>query len=183
MDIDIRDADLADIAAITTIYGEAVNHGGASYELTAPDAAEMNQRFQAIIDKGYPYIAAVSPDATVLGYAYASAFRTRPAYRWLVEDSIYLAPEARGMGIGKALLNELVLRCTSLGFRQMVGVIGGASTASIAVHLSCGFEQVGRLTATGFKHGNWLDTVFMQRSLGDGNATAPDLNACPGIIP
>ena len=182
MAFDIRDANLADIAAITAIYGEAVNHGSASYELAAPDAAEMARRYQALVDKGYPYIVAVSADATLLGYAYASAFRTRPAYRWLVEDSIYLAPAARGMGIGKALLNELVLRCASLGFRQMVGVVGGASPASIAVHRSCGFEHAGRFTGTGFKHGTWLDTVFMQRPLGDGNATPPDLGAYPGSM-
>lgn len=182
MAFDIRDANAGDVAAITVIYGEAVNHGSASYELEAPDTAEMARRYQAIVDKGYPYIAAVSADATLLGYAYASAFRTRPAYRWLVEDSIYLAPEARGIGIGKALLNELVLRCTALGFRQMIGVIGGTSPASIAVHSSCGFDHAGRLTGTGFKHGTWLDTVFMQRALGDGNATLPDLGTYPGSM-
>jgi phosphinothricin acetyltransferase len=182
MVFDIRDAGPADISAITDIYAEAVSHGTASYELSAPEHTEMAARYQAIVGKGFPYVVAVSRDGAVLGYAYASAFRTRPAYRWLVEDSIYLAPSARGMGIGKALLNELVLRCTALGFRQMVGVVGGASAASIAVHRSCGFEQVGHLTGTGFKHGAWLDTVFMQRPLGDGNSTLPDLDSYPGSM-
>ncbi|HWT28403.1 MAG TPA: GNAT family N-acetyltransferase, partial [Methylophilaceae bacterium] len=118
----------------------------------------------------------------LLGYAYASAFRTRPAYRWMVEDSIYLAPAARGKGVGKALLAELISRCTALGFRQMVAVIGGAHPASIALHRSSGFEETGLLKGTGYKHGRWLDTMLMQRVLGEGKDTDPDLSAYPGSL-
>lgn len=178
----LRDATAADLAAITRIYAEAVERGTASYELVAPDEDEMAGRLQSITRQGYPYIVAVNATGEVEGYAYASAFRTRPAYRWLVEDSIYLAPEARGRGIGKLLLEALVRRATELGFRQMVAVIGGASLASIAVHRSCGFREVGTLTGTGYKLGQWLDTVFMQIALGEGDASDPDLTTYPGTL-
>ncbi len=178
----IRDARPTDLPSITAIYGESVLTGNASYELDPPDQVEMEARFQAIRDKGYPYIAAEGSEGELLGYAYASAFRTRPAYRWLVEDSIYLAPPARGQGIGKALLRELVARCTALGFRQMVAVIGGASPASVSVHKSLGFEMTGTLKGTGFKHGRWLAPVLMQISLGDGTQTLPDMAAYPGSL-
>lgn len=178
----LRDATPADLFAITEIYRDSVLNGTASYEITPPNQAEMQSRFQAIKEKGYPYIAAEADEGTLLGYAYASAFRTRPAYRWLVEDSIYLAPEARGKGVGKALLNELLLRCEALGFRQMAAVIGGASPASVAVHKSLGFEMTGTMKGTGFKHGKWLDTVFMQIALGEGTDTAPDPTIYPGSL-
>lgn len=178
----LRDADTLDLPAITEIYREAVLTGTASYEISPPQQAEMESRFLAITGQGYPYIAAQADDGKLLGYAYASAFRTRPAYRWLVEDSIYLAPEARGKGIGKALMAELLVRCTALGFRQMVAVIGGASPASVAVHRAAGFEITGTLKGTGFKHGIWLDTVLMQIALGDGNQSAPDANTYPGTL-
>jgi len=182
MTFSLRDATPADLFAITEIYRDSVLNGTASYEITPPDQAEMTARFHTIKDKGYPYIAAESEDGTLLGYAYASAFRTRPAYRWLVEDSIYLAPEARGRGVGKALLKELLLRCETLGFRQMVAVIGGASPASVAVHKSLGFEMTGTMRGTGFKHGKWLDTAFMQIALGDGTETPPDGTVYPGSL-
>lgn len=182
MTFSIRDARVEDIPAITAIYRESVLNGSASYEIDPPDEAEMAGRLAGITAKGYPYIAAVSENGTLLGYAYASAFRTRPAYRWLVEDSIYLAPAAQGQGTGRALLRELLARCTKLGFRQMLAVIGGASPASIAVHRSLGFEISGTLKGTGFKHGKWLDTVMMQIELGDGNRTEPDLEAYPGSL-
>lgn len=182
MTVTLRDALAADLAAITPIYAEAVNSGTASYELVAPDEVEMNRRFEAITHQGYPYIVAVDPSGRVLGYAYASAFRTRPAYRWLVEDSIYIAAEARGRGIGKMLLEALVLRSTALGFRQMVAVIGGASLASIALHRACGFRPAGTLTGTGFKLGQWLDTAFMQIALGDGDTGDPDPARYPGTL-
>ena len=178
----IRDASPDDLPSITAIYAESVLTGTASYELSPPDQAEMEARFQAIRDKGYPYIAAAGPEGELLGYAYASAFRTRPAYRWLVEDSIYLAPEARGKGVGKALLRELVARCTALDFRQVVAVIGGASPASIAVHQALGFTMSGTLKGTGFKHGRWLDTVLMQLALGEGTTTDPDPQAYPATL-
>ncbi len=182
MSLDIRDLTHDDLPAVTTIYADAVANGTASYELLPPDLREMSSRFEAIVDRGYPYIAAVDESGWLMGYAYVSAFRTRPAYRWLVEDSIYIHPLARGRGVGKALLFELLKRSEHLGFRQMVGVIGGASEASIAVHRSCGFVLAGRLSGTGFKHGLWLDTVFMQKSLGEGNSTQPDLLAYPGTL-
>jgi L-amino acid N-acyltransferase YncA len=182
MTFSIRDTIDTDLPAITEIYRDSVLNGTASYEITPPDLAEMADRRTGIIEKGYPYIAAQAPDGTLLGYAYASAFRTRPAYRWLVEDSIYLAPAARGQGVGKTLLRELLVRCESLGFRQMVAVIGGASPASVAVHKSLGFEMTGTLKGTGFKHGKWLDTALMQISLGEGTATDPDEAAYPGSL-
>jgi phosphinothricin acetyltransferase len=140
------------------------------------------RRFSAVIEQGYPYITALDHDGSLLGYAYASAFRTRPAYRWMVEDSIYMAPEARGKGVGKLLLAELIARCTALGFRQMVAVVGGAHPASIALHATLGFEETGRLRGTGYKHGRWLDTMMMQRPLGEGATTDPDLSAYPGTL-
>lgn len=178
----IHTAALGDIATFTEIYRESVLNGVASYEIDPPSLDEMETRFKAITGKGYPYIVAVEQTGLILGYAYASAFRTRPAYRWLVEDSVYLAPEARGKGVGKALLAELIRRCTDLGFRQMVAVIGGAHPASIAVHAAAGFEHSGRMSATGFKHGRWLDTVFMQRPLGDGAGTEPSVADYPGTM-
>jgi len=178
----IRDATPDDLPAITRIYADSVLGGVASYELVTPDEGEMGRRMAAITGDGYPYLAAQSEDAVLLGYAYASPFRTRPAYRWLVEDSIYLAPEARGRGVGGALLAELIDRCESLGFRQMVAVIGGAHPASIALHQKAGFSSAGMIRGSGHKHGSWLDTVFMQRALGEGTATDPDPNSYPGTL-
>jgi L-amino acid N-acyltransferase YncA len=178
----IRTAGPGDIAAFTEIYRESVLNGVASYEIDPPSIDEMQARFSAITAKGYPYIVAVEQTGLILGYAYASAFRTRPAYRWLVEDSIYLAPEARGRRVGTALLGELLRRCTDLGFRQMVAVIGGAHPASIAVHSAAGFEHGGFMKATGFKHGRWLDTVIMQRALGEGADSDPTMDIYPGTL-
>lgn len=172
MSITIRPASPADLPAITEIYAESVINGVASYELDPPDLAEMERRMDAIVTGGYPYLAACEGEK-LLGYAYAGPFRTRPAYRWLVENSVYLAPDARGKGVGRRLLADLIGECERHGFRQMVAVIGGASPASIALHAALGFAEAGRLTGTGFKHGRWLDTVFMQRSLGVGNGSAP----------
>lgn len=178
----LRDLNSTDLPAITAIYRDSVLNGTASYELTPPDEAEMAERFNAIRDKGYPCIVVEGGAGAVLGYAYASAFRTRPAYRWLVEDSIYLAPESRGMGLGKRLLRELIDRCTALGFRQMTAVIGGASPASARLHESLGFEHVGILRGTGFKHDRWLDTILMQRELGEGTSSKPDMAIYPGNL-
>lgn len=182
MTIHLRDALASDIPAITLIYQESVLNGTASYEIAAPDQAEMLVRYRAIIEKEYPYIVAEDADGSLLGYAYASAFRTRPAYRWSVEDSIYLAPSARGRGLGKMLLRELIDRCTALGFRQMAAVIGGASPASASLHAALGFEMIGTMKGNGFKHGQWLDTIFMQRELGEGTTTLPDPNVYPGTL-
>ena len=182
MPVSIRDVSPSDLGAVTAIYSEAVLNGVASYEIAPPTETEMAARFSAITGQLYPYVAAVDEAGSLLGYAYASAFRTRPAYRWMVEDSIYLAPEARGRGIGKMLLEEIVKRCAALGFRQMVAVIGGAHPASIALHQTLGFAETGRLKATGYKHRRWLDTMIMQRALGDGAATDPDASTYPGTL-
>jgi L-amino acid N-acyltransferase YncA len=182
MSLTLRSVLREDLPAMTEIYRESVLNGTATYELDPPDLAEMTSRFETNTGLGYPYIVALDEDGTILGYAYASAFRTRPAYRWLVEDSIYLKPEARGKGVGKALLTDLLERCEKLGFRQMVAVIGGASPASIAVHKAAGFEHGGIMKATGFKLGQWLDTVIMQKALGEGSQTDPDMNAYPGTM-
>jgi phosphinothricin acetyltransferase len=182
MTVHLRDISASDLDSITAIYREAVLSGVASYEITPPDSQEMATRLSAITGQGYPYIAAVDENGMLLGYAYVSSFRTRPAYRWMVEDSIYLAPAARGKGIGKALLAELISRCTALGFRQMVAVIGGADPASIALHRSSGFEETGLLKGSGYKHGRWLDTMLMQRQLGEGTDTDPDPSAYPGSL-
>lgn len=178
----IRDATLADIPAITDIYAECVDNGVATYELTAPDTDEMGRRFSTITGRCYPYVVATDASGSIQGYAYASPFRDRPAYSWLVEDSIYLAPTARGMGLGRALLVDLLARCESLGFRQMVAVIGGAHPASIGVHRSTGFDLIGTMPATGFKFGRWLDTTIMQRSLGEGQETMASLDHYPGTM-
>jgi L-amino acid N-acyltransferase YncA len=177
----IRDALPADLSDITRIYADSVLNGTASYELTPPDQSEMARRFSAIRDNGYPYLVAAE-DGAVLGYAYASAFRTRPAYRWLVEDSIYLAPQSRGRGVGRTLLTTLIGRCEALGFRQMVAVIGGAHPASIAAHHKAGFVNCGMISGAGHKQGRWLDTVFMQRPLGDGKTSDPDPDIYPGTL-
>lgn len=179
--ITVRDARPGDLPSIAAIYAESVERGVASYELVPPSLGEMQSRFEAITAQGYPYVVAVER-GRIVGYAYASAFRTRPAYRWLVEDSIYLPPEARGKGIGRRLLDELVRRCADLGFRQMLAVIGGAHPASVAVHRAAGFTECGHMRATGYKHGRWLDTILMQIALGDGAATDPDPLSYPGTL-
>jgi L-amino acid N-acyltransferase YncA len=179
MTISLRPATPADIPAITAIYRQSVLGGTASYEIAAPDEAEMARRMDAILAQSYPYIVA-EEESHLLGYAYAGPFRTRPAYRWLVEDSIYLAADAQGKGVGKALLKALIEQCTDLGFRQMIAVIGGASPASIGVHASLGFAHAGGITGSGFKMGQWLDTVFMQLTLGEGNETLPNEATYPG---
>ena len=169
----VRPSIEADISAITAIYAHAVGHGTASFEVEPPDEAEMARRRQAVLAGGYPYLVA-EIDGTLAGYAYAGAYRPRPAYRFTVEDSIYVAPDRQGSGVGRALLVALIEACEALGFRQMVAVIGdSASRGSIRLHESLGFRPVGVLEAIGFKHGRWLDTVLMQRPLGHGASTPP----------
>jgi L-amino acid N-acyltransferase YncA len=170
--LSIRPAEDADIGAITRIYAHAVRFGTASFELEPPDETEMARRRQVIVEAGYPYLVAQA-DGAVLGYAYAGAYRARPGYRFSVENSIYVAPEAQRRGIGRALLDGLIAEVERRGFRQMIAVIGdSAQVASIALHRAAGFRLIGTLEAVGFKHGRWLDTVLMQRPLGPG-ATAP----------
>jgi phosphinothricin acetyltransferase len=162
-----------DIPAIAAIYGHWVVHGLASFELDPPDAAEMARRRDAVLAGGYPYLVA-ERDGRVLGYAYASAYRSRPAYRFAVENSIYVAPGEGRAGIGAALLDALVEACAARGFRLMVAVIGdSANAASIALHARAGFAPAGLLPAIGWKHGRWVDSVLMTRPLGPGAATPP----------
>ena len=173
MKIQIRDALLADLPVITEIYRESVLNGIGTYELDPPSETEMGARFATVTGQNYPYLISEDETGAILGYAYASPFRTRPAYRYLAEDSVYVAPEARGRGVGGLLLDALLSRTASLGIRQMVAVIGGANPASIAVHEKAGFRHAGRLAASGFKFGKWVDTVFMQIELGEGADTIP----------
>jgi len=166
----IRTASSADLPAITAIYGHHVVHGRGSFELDAPDLAEMTRRHAAVLAQHLPYLVA-SQGSQVLGYAYANAFRPRPAFRFLAEDSVYIHPDHGGRGLGRALLAELMRRCEVLGIRQMLAVIGDSANAgSIGLHRSLGFEHTGMLKASGWKHDQWLDTVFMQKALGPGNA-------------
>jgi L-amino acid N-acyltransferase YncA len=173
----VRDARPEDLPAIQAMYAQFVLHGLASFEETPPDLAEMTRRFRAALAGGYPYLAAVDArhgNGTLLGYAYAGAYRPRPAYRYTVENSVYVGAQAQGRGVGRSLLATLVERCTALGFRQMVAIIGDSQNlASIRVHESLGFVRVGDLRSVGFKFGRWIDTVVMQRPLGEGDATLP----------
>ncbi len=171
--IAIRAATPADIPAITAIYDHAVRHGTASFELEPPDVAEMARRRQALVEAGYPYLVAEA-DGIVAGYAYAGPYRPRPAYRWSVEDSVYVAPALHRRGVGAALLRRLVTEAEQRGFRQMVAVIGdSAQTPSIALHRAAGFRLIGTIEHVGYKFGRWLDTVLMQRALGPGASTPP----------
>jgi L-amino acid N-acyltransferase YncA len=172
--IHIRSARPADLITITEIYRDAVLHGTATYEIDPPDLQEMTRRFHAITSDGFPYIVA-ELDGAVVGYAYASYFRTRPAYWWSVEDSIYIAPEAKGKGLGKTLLHQLIKDCTALGFRQFIAVIGDGhdTSASVRLHASAGFTHSGTIRGSGFKHGRWLDTVLMQLDMNGGAETLP----------
>jgi L-amino acid N-acyltransferase YncA len=172
MTLIIRDSLDADLSAITAIYGHAVRTGTASFEYEPPDLAEMARRRADILGKGFPYLVA-EQDGTVAGYTYANTYRARPAYRFSVEDSIYIASDRQGAGIGRQLLPALLQRCEALDLRLVIAVIGdSASLPSIRLHASCGFTHAGSLPNVGWKHGKWLDTVFMVRALGPG-ATAP----------
>ncbi|WP_316978927.1 GNAT family N-acetyltransferase [Shumkonia mesophila] len=175
----IRPADAADMAAIQAIYAHHVLTGLASFEEMPPAVAEMAARRQKVIGRGLPYLVAEDvPGGGVLGYAYASPFRDRVAYRFSLEDSVYVAPAAVGRGVGSALLAELIARCSELGYRQMVAVIGdSANAASIGLHAKLGFEMAGRLASIAFKFGRWVDSVYMRRPLGPGDDTLP---AAPG---
>ena len=173
MTVAIRPAVAADIPAITRIYTHAVEHGTASFELTPPDEAEMARRMQVMLDGKFPYLVA-EVDGAFAGYAYASSYRTRPGYRFTVENSVYVAPDMHRRGIGKVLLQALIDACTVLGFRQMIAVIGDSNqAASIGIHKACGFEHAGNLRNIGWKFGRWLDTPIMQLALGSGAATPP----------
>jgi phosphinothricin acetyltransferase len=169
----IRPSAASDITAITAIYAWNVLNGTGTFELEAPDDAEMGRRRDDVLAKDLPWLVA-ERDGTVLGYAYANHFRPRPAYRYCVEDSIYLDPQARGQGVGKLLLAELVSQCVARGARQMLAVIGdSANTGSVGVHRALGFEHTGVMKAAGWKFDRWLDVVIMQRALGHGDSIGP----------
>jgi L-amino acid N-acyltransferase YncA len=175
--VSIRPVTQADIPAIARIYGQSVLTATASFEIDPPDEAEMRRRMQALLDGGFPYVVADCGGA-VAGYAYAGPYRARPGYRFTVEDSVYVDPTAQRRGVGRALLETLVGESTSRGFRLMVAVIGdSAHRPSIELHRAMGFETVGTFRNIGYKFDRWLDSVLMQRALGEGATTKPASNA------
>jgi L-amino acid N-acyltransferase YncA len=170
---EIRPATEADLPAVTEIYQHAVLHGTATFELIAPDLTEMTRRFAALNSGGFPYLVAAL-EGRVIGYAYAGPYRPRPAYRFTVENSVYLAPAIHRRGIGTQLLRRLIVNCEAGGYRQMIAVIGDSANAgSIGVHSRNGFAMIGTHPDVGFKFGRWLDIVLMQRALGAGATTLP----------
>jgi phosphinothricin acetyltransferase len=172
--IKIDDSADMDIAAISAIYGYWVRHGLASFELEPPTEAEMMARRESVLREDFPYLVARTADRRVVGFAYCNYYRTRPAYRYACEDSIYVAPDAVGMGVGHALLEALIERCEHRGSRLMIAVIGdSANQASIRLHEKFGFDRAGLLPAVGWKHSRWVDSVLMSRALGDGSRSAP----------
>jgi phosphinothricin acetyltransferase len=176
----LRAARRDDIPQIAAIYADAVRNGTASYELEPPSENEMASRFEALEKGGFPYLVAQS-GGSVLGYAYAGPFRPRPAYRFIVEDSIYISPAARGRGLGALLLTRLIEDATALGFRQMIAVIGDGhpDSPSVRLHRKMGFADSGRLVGSGYKHDRWLDTIFMQLAMNGGNTAPPDPRSLP----
>lgn len=174
MDIRLREAIEGDFDAITALYARAVADGVATYEYDAPDVDEMRRRWSTITSAGYPYIVAIR-DGAFAGYAYAGGFRARIGYRFTVESSVYVEHAQHGHGIGRVLMERLIELCTQRGYRQMMAVIGPPLDGpSVQFHQRLGFETVGVLPDSGRKHGRWLDTIVMQRALGDGAATPPE---------
>jgi len=176
--MNLRPAVETDAEALAAIYGHHVRHGFGTFEEVPPSAAEIEQRRQAIVARGLPYM--VAEDAgRVLGFAYAGPFRPRAAYRYTVEDSVYIAPDAVGRGVGRAVLSEVLAACEAMGLRQVVAVIGDSgNAASIGLHRALGFEDAGVGRGFGYKHGRWVDIVWMQKALNGGVAAAPD---APGL--
>jgi L-amino acid N-acyltransferase YncA len=170
----IRAAIEADAAALAAIYGHHVLHGFGTFEEVPPAPGEMDQRRRAIVEHGLPYLVAEEA-RRLLGYAYAAPFRARAAYRYTVEDSVYIAPDAADRGVGRAVLTAVLAACEAMGLRQALAVIGDSeNAASIGLHRALGFEHAGVGKNVGFKHGRWVDIVWMQKTLNDGAATAPD---------
>lgn len=174
----IRPATQADAGALAAIYGHHVLHGFGTFEEEPPSVEEMGRRLAAIVERELPYL--VAEDAgRVLGFAYAGPFRPRAAYRYTVEDSVYVAPDAIGRGVGRAVLSEVLAACEALGVRQVVAVIGDSGNAgSVGLHTALGFTHAGVGASLGFKHGRWVDIVWMQKALNGGDATPPQ---GPGI--
>lgn len=174
----IRPSTEADLAAITRIYSHHVLHGTGTFETTPPSESDIQTRRADVLGKGLPWLV-VCRGQTVLGFAYANWFKPRPAYRFSVEDSIYLAPEAAGQGLGKWLMTELLAQLERAGIRRVMAVIGDAqNAASVGLHTAMGFERVGTVPSCGWKFGRWLDIVLMQRSLGVGDASSPKEGGC-----
>ena len=164
---------MEDLPAIHSIYSHHVLHGLASFEEEPPSLDELERRYRDVTGRGLPYLVA-EYGIDIAGYGYCAPYRARSAYRYALEDSIYIRQDMTGRGVGKRLLEELVRQCEALGYRQMVAVIGdSANAASIGVHAACGFLRVGTLRSVGFKFGRWVDSVFMQRPLGAGDGTKP----------
>jgi phosphinothricin acetyltransferase len=170
----VRDATEADAGSLAAIYGDAVLHGFGTFEEEPPSAADMDARRRAVQAQGMPYFVA-ELDGQVLGFAYAGPFRPRAAYRYTLEDSVYVSPDAKGKGIGRAMLSAVIAACEALGIRQLMAVIGDSgNSGSIGLHRSLGFEQTGVGRSVGFKHGRWVDIVHMQKALNGGDGLAPD---------
>lgn len=174
----VRPAEASDMAALAEIYGHHVLHGFGTFEEVPPSAQELNQRRESIVGRGLPYLLAEEAGA-VLGYAYAGPFRLRAAYRYTVEDSVYVAPDAQGRGVGRAVLTAVIAACEAIGIRQMMAVIGDSQNAgSIGLHSALGFTHLGTAQGLGYKHGRWVDIVWMQKTLNGGVTCAPD---APGL--
>ncbi len=174
----VRTATAADADALAAIYADAVVNGFGTFEEDPPSAADMDARRRAIQDRGLPYLVA-ELDGQVLGFAYAGPFRLRAAYRYTLEDSVYVAPEAKGNGVGRAVLTAVIEACEALGVRQLMAVIGDSgNSGSVGLHRALGFEQTGVGRSVGFKHGRWVDIVHMQKPLNGGDTRTPD---APGI--
>jgi L-amino acid N-acyltransferase YncA len=172
--VQLRDADADDMAEIARIYAHYVETSVYSFEEAAPDAAEMGRRWRQIRDAGLPWRVAETGPGGIIGYAYAGRFRARSAYRFTVENSVYVAPDRRHRGVGLALMRDLIRDCAARGYRQMMAVIGdSANEASIRLHARLGFRTVGHEVAVGFKSGRWIDAVQMQLALGEGGRTPP----------
>lgn len=175
----VRPATEGDMAAVAAIYGHHVLHGFGTFEEVPPSAGELESRRQAIVARGLPYLLA-EDEGRVLGFAYAGPFRPRAAYRYTVEDSVYIAPDMQGRGVGKAVLSAVIAACEALGIRQVVAVIGDSGNAgSIGLHTSLGFSQKGVGEGFGYKHGRWVDIVWMQKALNGGTGREPDT---PGLV-
>ncbi|CUY89652.1 GNAT family N-acetyltransferase [Serratia sp. IR-2025] len=173
MNISITDALLTDLAQVQAIYAHHVLHGIATFETEPPELEEMQQRYHEVLRQGLPFLVAVH-GGQVVGYCYLTPYRPRCAYRYTLENSIYVHPEKLGQGIGKLLLSAALAKAEVLGFRQVIAVIGNSgNTGSIGLHHAAGFKPVGTLTAVGLKHGRWIDTVIMQRALGESHMTLP----------
>ncbi len=169
----IRPATLADTPSVTAIYGHHVLHGLGTFEETPPTEADMAARMAAVQAKALPYLV-VEKDGAILGFAYAAPFRPRSAYRFTAEDSVYIAPHAIGQGVGKALLSAVIEACEMIGVRQLTAVIGDTgNAASIGLHTALGYERTGASRSVGYKHGRWVDIVFMQKALNGGDGAPP----------